>query len=85
MVKIVLYPVGPQGPASSLATATACDAAQSPMSTGPVVPVAALGAVFGTHLQVEPTGTAVTETEKLPGVLSPGEAAFLPNACAFIR
>lgn len=88
VVKIVLYPVGPQGPASSLVTATACDAAQSPMpTTGPVgvVPVAALGAVFGTHLQVEPTGTAVTETEKLPRVLSSEEAAFLPNACSFIR
>lgn len=86
VVKIVLYPVGPQGPASSLATATTCDAAQSPMSTtGPVVPAAALGAMFGTHLVVEPMGAAVTETEKLPGVLSPGEAAFLPNACAFVR
>ena len=51
-------------------------------------------AVFGTHLQAEPPSSPsslfVTETEKLPQILSgtiggDGEASFLPNACSFVR
>jgi hypothetical protein len=46
-------------------------------------------AVFGTHLQAEPpaspTSLFVTETSKLPQALSAAEAAFLPNACSFVR
>ena len=46
-------------------------------------------AAFGTHLQAEPpsspTSLFVTETAKLPQILSAAEAAFLPNACSFVR
>jgi len=46
-------------------------------------------AVFGTHLQAEPpaspTALFVTETSKLPQVLSDAEALFLPNACSMLR
>jgi hypothetical protein len=51
--------------------------------------IADSAAVFGTHLQAEPpastTSLLVTETEKLPQVLSAFEAGFLPNACSFVR
>ncbi len=50
---------------------------------------AAWAAVFGTHLQAEPpsspTSLFVTETGKLPQTLGPDEAAFLPQACSFVR
>ena len=50
---------------------------------------AALAAVFGTHLQAEPpsspTALFVTETNKLPQTLGEAEAAFLPQACSFVR
>lgn len=46
---------------------------------------AALGVVFGTHLQVTGGATFVTETEKLPSILSSYEAGFLPTACSFAR
>ena len=42
-----------------------------------------LAQVFGTHLQVTAGATFVTETEKLPSLLSADEAGFLPQACAF--
>jgi hypothetical protein len=41
------------------------------------------GQVFGTHLQVTAGATFLTETEKLPSVLSWDEENFLPTACAF--
>ena len=44
-----------------------------------------LAAVWGQHLVVEPTGTAVTETEKIPRRLSDYEAYFLPTTCAFAQ
>ena len=51
--------------------------------------IADAAAVYGTHLQAEPpaspTSLFVTETEKLPQYLSAAEAAFLPNACSFVR
>jgi hypothetical protein len=46
-------------------------------------PNAALGVVFGTHLQAEPSGTFVTETEKVASTLSAGEESFLQTACSF--
>ncbi len=46
-------------------------------------------AVWGTHLQAEPPSSPsslfVTETAKLPQVISAAEAGFLPNACSFVR
>jgi hypothetical protein len=44
---------------------------------------AALGVVFGTHLQYETGYYYVTETEKRSSPLGPDEAAFLPQACSF--
>ena len=50
---------------------------------------ASWAAVFGTHLQAEPPSPAttlfVTEANKLPQILGGAEAAFLPNACSFVR
>jgi hypothetical protein len=42
-------------------------------------------AAWGQHLVVEPSGTAVTETEKQPRLLSDYEAFFLPTTCAFVQ
>ncbi|HEX9121385.1 MAG TPA: hypothetical protein VF840_12675 [Terriglobales bacterium] len=42
-------------------------------------------AAWGQHLVVEPTGTAVTETEKQQRFLSDYEAFFLPTTCAFAQ
>ena len=51
--------------------------------------VANWAAVFGTHLQAEPpsspTSLFVTESVKNPQTLGPDEAAFLPQACSFVR
>ncbi len=49
---------------------------------------ATIAAVVGTHLQAEPPGSTrlfATETQKDPQGLSPAEAAFLPQACGFVR
>jgi hypothetical protein len=46
-------------------------------------PDATLGVVFGTHLQTEPSGTFVTETEKIASPLSAAEEGFLQSACSF--
>ena len=49
----------------------------------------ASAAVWGTHLQAEPPSSPgalfVTETAKIPDLLSAAESAFLPNACSFVR
>jgi hypothetical protein len=68
VVKIVLTPPPPGG----------CDPTVSVTA-----PDASLGVVFGTHLQWEPGGLFVTETEKISSPLSAAEEGFLQTACSF--
>jgi len=46
-------------------------------------PDAGLGAVFGTHLQLEHNSIFVTETQKQASTLSSQEQSFLQQACSF--
>ena len=68
VIKIVLVPP-PAGGCNPAVSTTVADSS--------------LGVVFGTHLQAEPSGTFVTETEKLSSPLSAAEEGFLQTACSF--
>ena len=73
VIKIVLVPPPPGGCNPTVSTTT---------------PDAALGVVFGTHLQKEPPDSStaalfVTETEKIASPLSAAEEGFLQTACSF--
>ena len=68
VVKVVLVPPPPGGCNPAVSTST---------------PDAGMGVVFGTHLQWEPGGLFVTETEKIASPLSAAEEGFLQTACSF--
>jgi hypothetical protein len=59
-------------------------AACTPTTIG-ATPDAALGIVFGTHLQRESNSLFVTETQKPASALSGVEQGFLQLACSFVR
>jgi hypothetical protein len=73
--------------AFTAATAAGCNAETAVLGGGAAN--ASWAAVKGTHLQAEPpsspTSMSVTETEKNSQILGPDEAAFLPQACSFVR
>jgi hypothetical protein len=89
-VKIILRPVGsvPDGAATedlAMLGVSTCQGSEAQPLGGRIFSAAGLAAAWGQHLVVEPTGTAVTETEKIPRILSDYEAYFLPTTCAFAQ
>jgi hypothetical protein len=83
-VKIILRNVGVT-PVAGIPTVGACKGSEAVPLVGQTLSSTDLAAAWGQHIVAEPSGSAVTETEKIPRILSDYEAYFLGQTCAFAQ